>query len=216
MNSLNRIWLTWKKIICVALLLLAAGYIYGRPTLERWLNISLPAIAIGQEDIDGRSKPQNEPSFRMETGESLSKRNVGANLEVEDGFALKDIGNGLQQSPAGLVYGLGPNRESRIDHIMRHREDLADRPTHGVFDGSHDEVLALIDEAYRLIQKNSNQVNGQKSNRGGSNRMEYKIEMNRRIGYMGGRTGRQRDYPKSTTMMLILEEDRPVTAYPTW
>ncbi len=46
----QQLWLTKKKILCVALLLLAAGYVLAQPTLERWLGVELPSLVDREED----------------------------------------------------------------------------------------------------------------------------------------------------------------------
>ncbi len=199
--------------MCVGLLLLAAAYIYGRPTLERWLNITLPEIHLGNGESHQDQAQHGE--HRPLGGSSQQKNHEQTESERKD-FELADAGNGTLVSPAGLKYGMGPNREHRIDHIMRHLTDSPERPTHGVFLGARDEVLALLDEAYNMILKNSNQVQSQASDQGSGKRVEYEIEMKRQIGYMAGENGKRRNYPKTTKLKLILEGDRPVTAYPTW
>ena len=94
---------------------------------------------------------------------------------------------------------------------MRHAEDNPSRPVHGVFDADdQDEVLALIDEAYRLSQDQANRVQQQRS----GNRTVLTIDMRRRIGYVGGVRGEQRGHPPLTKLRLVLESKNVITAYP--
>ncbi|MCP4095272.1 MAG: hypothetical protein GY880_25055 [Planctomycetaceae bacterium] len=114
-------------------------------------------------------------------------------------------------SPAGLVYTSGRSGH-RSKHVMRHASDEPDRPgPHGVFDAQGDDVFRLIDEAYELIQSGSNRV---KTIPEGNGKTEYIINMNRRIGYLGGETGARKNHPSLDRLNLVLGENRVITAYP--
>lgn len=210
--------INWRKFIWVGLILLVAGYSYGRPTLEKITGLDLPAINGEADRGNDRDSGNNDNSNNSGGGFDYS-----ANLPSDSGggtatgkgssgkFALKDLGRDKFQSPAGLMYIMGPRREHRIDHVMRHGKDQASRPVHSVFDGGRDEILAIIDEGYELIKSNSNRV---KSNRDG-NRTEYTIDMNRKIGYEGGKKGKRKNYPALKRLKLILQDQKYViTAYP--
>ena len=212
-----RQWLTWRKVVCIGLLLLAAGYIYFRPALEKQFGISLPALTDERADNGDSGGDRTADSGNRANdnrNSSTSDRSTGTGTSSLDDpsndFQLQDIGRGQKKSPAGLVYGMGPGGEHRIAHIMRHGKDDPNRPVHGVFDGDQNEVLQLIDDAYELIKSKSKKVQSERE----GDRMEYSISMDRRIGYIGGQKGKRTKYPASDRLRLILEDDRVITAYP--
>ena len=86
-------------------------------------------------------------------------------------------------SPAGWIYTRGKSGH-RSKHVLRHERDEPepDGPL-GVFDVQGNDVFRLIDEAYELIQSKSYRVQVIPEDDG---KMEYVIEMNRCIGYLGG------------------------------
>ena len=69
-------WLTWKKIACVLGLLLAAGYIAGRPALEKLTGMELPAIFESEQAGEDKNKPAADAEDVRANGEqpkSVSK-----------------------------------------------------------------------------------------------------------------------------------------------
>ncbi len=120
---------------------------------------------------------------------------------------LKSIGRNTFESTAGLVYS-----QYRIDHVMEHARDIPDKPTHGVFDGTKDEIFALIDEAYELAQKRGPpQVVIQDE----GDRTTYTVNLNRKIGRGGGQSGARRRNPPLKMVKIVLEGNEVVTAFPT-
>ncbi|MCE2792717.1 MAG: hypothetical protein ACK493_02135 [Planctomycetota bacterium] len=278
MSSPRRPALPWNKLLAIALLLLLVGYIFARPTLERWWGVQLPSlIETGEAPSpapEGKSgtgsEPNREwagrdsessvpPSDLVKPGSALpgaasndaasraaasrdaasrdldssvagnertdeggnakdpfrvpprtsKKENVGAEKGAK--WELKSIDRGRLLSPAGLIYARGPQGEHRVDHVMRHAEDDPNRPQHGVFNGSREEILQLLDEAYQLIQQKSKRVNQQAE----GDRTEYTIRFDRPIGYEGGRIGKRNNFPQVNRLRLVLEEGKSViTAYP--
>jgi hypothetical protein len=135
----------------------------------------------------------------------------GSNRSVEP-IELKPLGPGAWVSPAGLRYvGRDPAGRTRLDHVRLHFRDEPDRDgSHGVFDGEEGEALAVIDEAWQEIQERKT------APRVESGRAAYVVSLGRRIGYLGGRTGAQRDHPALSRVMIVVEEGTSnlVTAYP--
>ena len=128
---------------------------------------------------------------------------VGSYLEPAGGKNLK--------SPAGLIY-TGGKSEHRSDHVLRHASDIPDRAgSHGVFDANGDDVFRLVDEAYGLVKRNSLQVKTTPAENG---KTEYVIDLHRKIGYLGGKTGNRKNNPSLERVKLILADDRVITAYP--
>lgn len=126
-------------------------------------------------------------------------------------FELKKLEAGRLQSPAGLIYSPGPQGEHRLEHVMQHAKDEPGRSRHGVFVGSQEDILQLIDEAYLLVRRNSRQVSRQAD----GDRMAYTIRLERAIGYEGGRSGKRNNYPRLSRLRLVLEDgNQVVTAYP--
>jgi len=113
-------------------------------------------------------------------------------------------------SAAGLRYGPGPDG-NRLDHVLRHAKDRPTRPSpHGVFEGDRKQILALIDEAYQLVKAKSDRV--QFSGQG--KRSIYTIDMQRRIGYVGGKPGKEQGHPEARHLRLVLEGTNVITAFP--
>ncbi len=114
-------------------------------------------------------------------------------------------------SPAGLVYTSGRSGH-RSKHVMRHASDEPDRPgPQGVFEAQGNNVFPLIDEAYEWIQSDSNRVKTIPEENG---KTEHVIDMNRRIGYLGGETGARKNHPPLERLNLVLGDNRVITAYP--
>ena len=120
---------------------------------------------------------------------------------------LKPAGRDRYESTAGLVYS-----QYRIDHVMEHSRDNPDKPSHGVFEGTKDEILALIDEAYELAKKKGPpQVVIEDE----GDRTTYTVNLNRKIGHGGGQSGARRRNPPLKMVKIVLEGETVVTAYPT-
>jgi len=125
---------------------------------------------------------------------------------------LKEIAPEVWRSPAGLRYqGRDPEGLNRVEHILRHIRDIPDRDgSHGVFDGGSGVAFAVIDEAWQLAQKKKlrPQVEGDRSS--------YLVHLNRRVGYLGGRTGQERGHPPLTRIFIVFETGTTniVTAFP--
>ena len=142
------------------------------------------------------------------TPRSQAPDNATATLETR--YLREGRGENLL-SPAGLVYTSGRSGH-RSKHVMRHASDEPDRPgPHGVFDAQGDDVFRLIDEAYELIQSGSNRIKTIPEENG---KTEYVIDMNRRIGYLGGETGARKNHPPLERLNLVLGDNRVITAYP--
>ena len=114
-------------------------------------------------------------------------------------------------SPAGLIYTSGKSGH-RSKHVLRHARDEPERDgPHGVFDVQGNDVFRLIDEAYELIQSKSYRVQVIPEDDG---KTEYVIQMNRRIGYLGGQVGARKNHPPLERLNLVLGDNRVITAYP--
>jgi hypothetical protein len=94
---------------------------------------------------------------------------------------------------------------------MRHAQDDPDRPgSHGVFDGGQSEILALLDEAWLLARDGGPDVRTQQEDR----RTILTVDMRRRVGYVGGESGRRRGNPSASHVRLVLEGANVITAFP--
>lgn len=125
---------------------------------------------------------------------------------------LKQVGREAWMSPAGLRYqGHDPAGLTRVEHIGRHTRDIPDRDgPHGVFDGGQEVAFAVIDEAWELAEKKKLRPNVE------GDRSSYLVRMNRRVGYLGGKTGKQRGNPPLDRVFIVFETDSKniVTAFP--
>lgn len=125
---------------------------------------------------------------------------------------LKQVGPEAWMSPAGLRYqGHDPEGLNRVEHVERHTRDIPDRDgPHGVFEGGKDVAFAVIDEAWELAEKTKlrPKIEGDRSS--------YLVDMKRRVGFLGGKTGEQRGHPPLDRVFIVFETDTKniVTAFP--
>ena len=125
---------------------------------------------------------------------------------------LKQVGEDHWISPAGLHYrGRDPDGRTRLEHVLRHAKDIPQRDgPHGVFDDGRDGALATIDAAWRRIKKYEiePEIEG--------DRAAYSVSMGRKVGYLGGSVGADRDHPPLTRVFIVVERGTSdvVTAYP--
>lgn len=212
----------WRKFIWVGLILLVAGYTYGRPTLEKWTGMDLPSLT-GDESQDASTNKNGDAGSPSDLDRSRRVPADSPTVKAADSssaristpkvakFKLTEIGKNKFESPAGLVYTMGPRGEHRIDHVLRHGKDMPDRPVHSVFSGDRDTILSVIDEGFRLVESQPQRV---KSNRE-DNRTEYTIDMRKQIGFEGGRKGKRQGFPALKRLKLVLQnQTNVVTAYP--
>ena len=203
-------WWTNKRVICVALVLGAALYVFAQPTLEKWTGLDLPDL-IDREEPAAQGGPNADAKpgggFKVDL-DALKKK------DESTGFQLKETSRETFESPEGLVYAMGPRGEHRIDHVLRHAKNDSSRPVHGVFDAqSQAELLALLDEAYKMVKAKDRNVKSNKDERGTT---EHVVDMPSRVGYVGGSNGDRQNNPATKRLELILKGNRVITAYPTW
>lgn len=124
---------------------------------------------------------------------------------------LTEVGPKVFETTAGLRYGPGSVDGHRLLHIMEHAKDRPDKPVHGVFEGDEYTIRAMIDEAY-LIAELRGPPQAKKEVEG--ERTIWKVDMKRKIGYLGGETGKRKGKPALTGIQLVLEGANVITAYP--
>ena len=219
----------WRRIIGLVVLVGVVAYSYGEPHLEKLLGVDLPSIRDqgkqsevsngdprfggndqrGNSDSTERNKDRSNPAF-SKSGSGNGQVSTGSNSSFLTPTGKKN----RLESPAGLVYGVGGGGEHRVDHMMRHAEDMPSRPVHSVFEGSQDEILRMLDEAYELVQSKSNRVYN-KPDRERSYRVAHVVDMKRKIGYLGGKRGKRENYPSRSKLTLVLDNGKfVITAYP--
>jgi len=120
---------------------------------------------------------------------------------------LRSTGSNAWESSGGLRYvGRDPAGLNRVQHVLRHAEDIPGRPgpyPHGVFDAGRSGTLAVVDEAWAIAQRGGPGVTAVQQ--GG--RTVYTIDMGRRVGYVGGQVGRAAGNPGPTTSNLSLKTE---------
>ncbi|WP_437188220.1 hypothetical protein SH668x_001653 [Planctomicrobium sp. SH668] len=125
---------------------------------------------------------------------------------------LKSTGKNKWVSPAGVRYeGLDPDGNTRKEHVLRHAEDDPDRPgPHGVFDGGEDLTFAWVDLAWKKVQSDKISPDTE------SGRDAYTVPMGRRVGFLGGETGKRRKNPPLTTIFIVVRRGTSeiITAFP--
>lgn len=215
---------SWMKIGLIVVVLILVAFFSGRSGLEDILGLQPGTLGgkVAQEqpddsarDLDSdRSDSSASHSDKSSTAGAGESGRGQANATAKD-FELKRNGF-VYESPQGLTYYVGDRGENRIDHVMRHAKDQPDRRgSHGVFVGGKNEIFATIDEAYSLIKSNSRYVLKKERDKRINTRVAYEIDLRRKIGYKGGKTGKSKGYPDLRIMKLILDKgNRVITAYP--
>ncbi len=218
-----------QQLGAVLILILIAGFYFGRPAFEQVTNTGVPQNQVGQVS-DTPAETSRAVDQKQSSSKSNQTRDKGDSKQTDrrskskrsrnrksdrDKFELKDLGSNAVMTPAGLVYRMGPRGEHRIDHVLRHSKDDRSKPVHGVFAAqSRNDVLRMIDEAYRRIKEKSPGVQA-KSTGSRGDRREYIVEMGFVTGYLGGKTGANKNYPKLTGLKLVLQSgNQVVTAFP--
>lgn len=207
MNRLSKGRLSAKAVI--ALTVVAALYLFVvQPVVESRFGVSLPSIAEKEaEPKDNRAQQRAErpsaPDAARTQDAAFTPSDLSGLLEGER--------RGAYRSPAGLLYTKGSQQGHRLSHLMTHARDLPNRDgRHGVFDSEEPSaIVELVDEAYRQAlsgEATDREVEGQ--------RVVYTVDLGRRIGYVGGRSGARKGNPPASHMRLVVQEDRLITAFP--
>ena len=199
----------WRRIIPIALALIVIGYSYSRPTLERWFNVSLPALT---DQNQRHNAGDNTPSSSPSSDGGGYKVTLPTDANSTGKFALKEVGRDRYETPAGLLYTMGGGGEHRIEHVMRHAKDQPSRPAHGVFigDGDQDTVLQIIDDAYSLAKSKSPRAKYESS----QGKDKYDVDMQRKVGFDGGKKGQRNNHRSLNKVRMILDGNRVITAFP--
>ncbi len=184
----------------VGLVVVAAAYLLLQPMLERSLGVDLP----GFSDFTGVATTES-------TVEPLPPSSAETPVDDDLERILQASRPGTYVSPAGLRYTRGSQHGHRLKHLMAHAQDQPERPgQHGVFQSSNAaEVVALVDEAYRLALAGKNTHIEEEGNRS-----IYTINLGRKIGYIGGESGNRRGKPAARHLKMVLEGKNFVTAFP--
>jgi hypothetical protein len=126
---------------------------------------------------------------------------------------LRSVGENLWESAAGLLYGEDQAFGNRVQHVLNHAADLPTRETHGVFDAGRRGALSVVDEAWQKVLREGGSVDVVISQQG--NRTRYEVNMNRRVGYVGGQTGAAAGHPEARRIAIVVQNLRDiVTAFP--
>ncbi|MCC9644250.1 hypothetical protein LOC71_18390 [Rhodopirellula sp. JC740] len=152
---------------------------------------------------------RGDPASSSKTNSTASRDADAEQSDLKYGL-LREISPDRYLSPAGVLYTPGSAEGHRLEHLRRHTKDQPNRSgKHGVFDGDMPGALATIDKAYEKAQANqrtTKEVDG--------NRTIYTVDMGKRVGYVGGRDGRQRRNPMARRVRLVMEGNRLITAFP--
>ncbi len=158
-----------------------------------------------------RDGEENEPelSSRADAESTAREADSESGEELLYGM-LREVSRDRYLSPAGLMYGPGSAEGHRLEHLRRHTKDDPNRPgSHGVFDGEMEGALKTIDRAYDRAK------NGQRTTtKIDDGRTIHTVDMGGRVGYVGGREGRNRRNPMARRVRIVLEDNRLITAYP--
>lgn len=156
---------------------------------------------------DATSRANGTPETRAGP---LAQRDEASRGEPLRFGLLREVSKDRFLSPAGLLYAPGSAEGHRLEHLRRHTKDDPGRPgKHGVFDGGMDGALETIDQAYERAKK------GQRTSKEvDRERTIYRVDMGRRVGYVGGREGGRLRKPMARRVQIVLEGNRVITAFP--
>ena len=203
----------WRRIIPIAIALIYFGYSYSQPTLERMFNVNLPTIGNQRQNQNQRHNAGGNNQSSSSSDKGSYKVTLPTADAISNGkFALKEVGRDRYETPAGLLYTMGPRGEHRIEHVMRHAKDQPNRPVHGVFigDGDQDTVLQIIDDAYSLAKSKSPRAKYESSD----GKDKYDVDMQRKVGFDGGQKGNRNNHRSLNKVRMILDGNRVITAFP--
>ncbi|VAX37287.1 hypothetical protein MNBD_PLANCTO02-1289 [hydrothermal vent metagenome] len=188
-----------KRLGLTAILIaLLVGYLIVRPRAERYFNITLPHLVENAQDKQGK--------------ESVTKNDKANPTNMPVSGQLTKTPGDVYVSTAGLRYKRGSREGHRTKHVMKHSKDQPNRPgSHGVFNGDRAEIFAVIDEAYSIATKRGPPQVRIKKER---NRTIYTVHLKRKIGYLGGQTGKRKKNPPLYHIRLVLEGKDVITAFP--
>ncbi len=193
------------------LILLLVAYWLAQPVLNNKFGWNLPELGpttTSQAEIV-ESPKQGEGSTSA-TDVVVESSSGAAESQLRFGL-LHETSPNRFLSPAGLLYTPGSEEGHRLNHLERHVSDQPDRPgAHGVFDGEMAAALRAIDEAYEMAKAKKSSVQTEEN----GTRTVYTVNMGRRIGFIGGREGKQRNHPMSRRLRLVVEGNRVITAFP--
>lgn len=151
------------------------------------------------------------PAAAMQAGTAPAKSRPKATKQQAAGFQLREIRPNVFESPAGLLYLPGSEEGHRIDHVLQHLQDDPQKKLHGVFEGDRNRWLATIDEAWTKSAAGGPLVKRQQQN----GRTVATVDLQRRLGYVGGSEGARRRKPECRLLRIVTENRREViTAYP--
>ena len=226
--------INWKQISIIAIVLGVAAFQYiqsqrnaDKPNVNQ--NGGTARVLPDEIDLDGQLKKNSssnqnksqgqaaKPDLKFQPIQGSKKSNSSSSSNSYSNKSyLSDGPKGKMLSPAGLVYNSSRSGEHRTEHVLRHAHDMPNRSgNHGVFDANGDDVFRLLDEAYKMIQSNSRQVSKDKPRPGEEYKTAYVIDMKRRIGYRGGKSGNRAGKPKLSKIKLVLANgNQVITAYP--
>lgn len=181
----------WAILLIVGVV----GYSLLQPIANRQFGWSLPGM--GGNNTQQHAGGQAFPDVEL--------------APIETGGNLKEVGKDRYESAAGLLYTRGSRHGHRLKHVMYHSQDVPNRQgQHGVFDADdQNAVVGLIDEAYQLALSGKNTQKQQEQDR-----TVYTVDMGRRIGYVGGQSGKRKNHPETRHIRMVLEGTRVITAFP--
>lgn len=212
--------INWKQIATIAVVLGFAVFQYIRNQPANDGGNANAGQGVAQLDLPDSLDLDGSLKGQASSGQARTENKSGNSQPGRAGFSTKKSGQpylkegrrGTKVSPEGLVYTGSRSGEHRTDHVLRHAKDQPNRPgNHGVFDADGDDVFRLIDEAYVLVKQNSRQVSKDPPRDG---KTAFLVDMKRRIGFRGGKSGNRAGKPAAKKMKLILADDRVITAYP--
>ena len=204
--------LAWRRLAVVAGLFII--YLALQPWLVRSFGLPLPGFADSLPEDRPTAVARDGPSTSRADRQATEAETSGTDDPAEDSEQaefLRTVSRDVYESPAGLRYTPGSLHRHRLKHVMAHARDAPNRTgKHGVFDDDDEvEVLTLIDQAYHQA------LAGDRTNtKHEGRRTVHTVDLGRRIGYIGGQSGKRNGHPPARHMRLVLQDKDVITAFP--
>ena len=132
------------------------------------------------------------------------------------------------RSNSGLLFGLGSKHGNRLNHVLAHTKNNANKAFHGVFSNAN--AILDIDAAWDIVKSidskkwNSGLKAGEsetiegvtrslRKNADGSINESFLVDMGKKVGYEGGKLGTNADLSK---IMIVVKKntEEVITAFP--
>ena len=102
-----------------------------------------------------------------------------------------------------IIKGKDNKKLSRLEHIMRHSQNIKKIKIHRVFFVNKDHIIELMDDTWKKIK--SGVLKGKERN----GKITYTYNTRLIVGYLGGKVGKKKNHPVLKSVRLVLIKNTP-------